>query len=119
MGVVKFQNKALTSAMVVGLYALTEEAWEVTADESYRERLEELMSYIIIGCGAGLRGEEVPLTSLRGYFTSGRRLEMIRTRLSWLPSMAGSRVKRGTAGIACQFATCPAAASPAAGGLDG
>ena len=119
MGVVKFQNEALTSAMVVGMCALMEEAWEATADESYRERLEELMSYIIIGCGAGIRGKEVPLTSLKGYYTSGRRLGTIRNRMSWLLSKAGSRGKPGTVGTFSQFSMSPAEASLATGGLDG
>ena len=66
MGVVKFQNKALTSAMVVALCVLLEEAWEATTDKGYRERSEELMCSILIGFGASLRGEEVPLTSLKG-----------------------------------------------------
>ena len=66
MGVVKFQNQALSSAMVLGLCALLEEAWQGTVDEGTRERLEELMVYIIVGCGAGLRGKEVPLLSLKG-----------------------------------------------------
>ena len=66
MGVVKFQKEALTSGMVVGLCALMEAAWEASTNEDFRERLEEVMCFILIGCGAGLRGEEVPLTSLKG-----------------------------------------------------
>ena len=66
MGVVKFQNEALSSAMVLGLCKLLDDAWQATVNEDTRERLEGLMVYIIIGCGAGLRGEEVPLLSLKG-----------------------------------------------------
>ena len=44
VGAVKFQNKALASVLVVGLSDLMEDAWRSTADENYRERLEELMS---------------------------------------------------------------------------
>ena len=65
VGVVKFQNKALASVLVVDLSNLMEDAWRSTANENYRECLEELMSYVIIRCGTGLRGEEVPLTSLK------------------------------------------------------
>jgi hypothetical protein len=38
-------------------------------DETKRERLESLMCYVLIGLGAGLRGEEVPLTTCDGLAT--------------------------------------------------
>jgi hypothetical protein len=66
MGEVKFQNEALTPDMVVELGKLLNEVWELSTLEDERESVEELMSYILIGFGAGLRGEEVPLTSLKG-----------------------------------------------------
>ena len=34
--------------------------------EKNKETLEELMSYVLIAYGASLRGEEVPLTSMKG-----------------------------------------------------
>ena len=66
MGEVKFQNEALTPDMVVELGMLLNEVWELSTDEKERESVEELMSYILIGFGVGLRGEEVPLASLKG-----------------------------------------------------
>ena len=52
--------------MVIGVSDMLYEAWRSSRDEKHKERLEELMTYILIGFGAGLRGEEVPLTSLTG-----------------------------------------------------
>ena len=66
MGEVRFQNEALTPAMVLGLGTLLDGIWETSDDEAVRESVEELMCYVLIGFGAGLRGEEVPLTALAG-----------------------------------------------------
>ena len=66
MGEVKFQNEALTPDMVVKLSELLHEVWELSTDTDKRESVEELMSFVLIAFVAGLRGEEVPLTSLKG-----------------------------------------------------
>ena len=66
MGVIRFQNKALTSQMVLPLDDILEGEWLRSTDSERRESIEELMSFILIGFGAGLRGEEIPLVSLRG-----------------------------------------------------
>ena len=66
MGQVLFQNEALTSPQVMGLSAMLDEAWAGSDNEDHKERLEELMTYVLLGFGAGLRGEEVPLMSLKG-----------------------------------------------------
>mmetsp|Transcript_35888 Transcript_35888/g.85574 ORF Transcript_35888/g.85574 Transcript_35888/m.85574 type:complete len:423 (+) Transcript_35888:1865-3133(+) len=66
MGQVRYQNEPLTSEMVLALDQLITAEWLRTTDERERERLEELMCYVLIGFGASLRGEEVPLVSLRG-----------------------------------------------------
>ena len=66
MGEKKFQNKALTPEMVVGLSDMLDEAWRSSRSEKNKESLEELMCYVLIGYGASLRGEEVPLTSMKG-----------------------------------------------------
>ena len=58
------QNEALTSDMLNALDELVERRWRETKDEKERERLEELMSYIVIGFCCGLRGEEVPMVAL-------------------------------------------------------
>jgi hypothetical protein len=66
MGEIKFQNEALTPSMVVGLGQLLDRVWLLSRDEEEKQSVEELMAYVLIGFGAGLRGEEVPLTSLKG-----------------------------------------------------
>ncbi|EJK47337.1 hypothetical protein THAOC_33949 [Thalassiosira oceanica] len=66
MGQVRYQNEPLTSEMVLALDQLITFEWHRTTDDRERERLEELMCYVLIGFGASLRGEEVPLLSLRG-----------------------------------------------------
>ena len=66
MGEVKYQNEALTSKMVNGLSDMLDETWRAMEHEQQRERLEELMCYVLMSFGCGLRGEEVPLISLKG-----------------------------------------------------
>ena len=66
MGEVWFQNEALTSAQVLGLSDMLDSAWKHSNQAGHKERLEELMCYVLIGFGAGLRGEEIPLISLKG-----------------------------------------------------
>ena len=66
MGEVKYQNEPLTSEMVLALDQLLTAEWLGTTDERERERLEELMCFVLIGFGTSLRGEEVPLVSIRG-----------------------------------------------------
>ena len=66
MGEVRFQNKALTSKQALGLNVMLDIAWNHSTKDTHRERLEELMCFILIGFGAGLRGEEVPLVSVGG-----------------------------------------------------
>ena len=66
MGEVRFQNEALTSKQVLGLSAMLDDAWNRSTKDTHKERLEELMCFILIGFGAGLRGEEVPLVSVGG-----------------------------------------------------
>ena len=66
MGECKFQNEALTSNQVVGLSNMLNISWKSSRNEKHKESLEELMSYVLIGFGAGLCGGEVPLVSLKG-----------------------------------------------------
>ena len=63
-GVERRQNEALTSDMVNALDEIATRRWNETSDEAERERIEELMCYILIGFTCGLRGEEVPLVAL-------------------------------------------------------
>ena len=67
MGETRVQDEPLTSGMVVGLGRMCDAEYRrpgITKEE--REALEELMCYVLLGFGAGLRGEEVPLVSLEG-----------------------------------------------------
>ena len=48
--------------MALALHELINNEWSVERDETKMERLESLMCYVLIGLGAGLRGEEAPLT---------------------------------------------------------
>ena len=67
MGEQRVQDEALTAAMVVALGRMLDERWQnPTTSDGEREELEELMAYVLIGFGVGLRGEEVPLVSLEG-----------------------------------------------------
>ena len=63
---VLFQNEALTSTQVMGLSAMLNNAWAGSDNAEHKERLEELMTYVVLWFGAGLQGEEVPLLSLKG-----------------------------------------------------
>ena len=69
MGQVRYQNEAFTGEMAVALHHLVEPEWREEQDEFRREELESMMCYVLIGLGAGLRGEEVPLTSCQGLAT--------------------------------------------------
>ena len=66
MGEARFQNEALTSAQALGLSNILDTTWRHSNKEAHRERLEKLMCYVLIGFGAGLRGEEIPLVLLKG-----------------------------------------------------
>jgi len=66
MGEVRYQNEPFTSDMALALHELITEEWSVEIEDSKKEKLESLMCYVLIGLGAGLRGEEVPLTAWNG-----------------------------------------------------
>ena len=66
MGQVRYQNEPLTPEIILGLDAIITEEWRNSLDDAHRESLEELMCFVLIGFGCSLRGEEVPLVSLRG-----------------------------------------------------
>ena len=56
MEVVPFQNKALTSQMVLAMEDILEGQWLRSNDLERRESVEELMSFILISFGAGYEG---------------------------------------------------------------
>ena len=67
MGVIRFQDEALTVGQLLGALDLLEEEWQSLGDEDVRiKRVEELGAFMCIGFCASLRGEEVPLTDIRG-----------------------------------------------------
>ena len=69
MGMVRRQNEALTSELLLAMHRVAEEEWNGARTPGVREELEEVMAFMLIGFGAGLRGEEVPLTSMEGLLT--------------------------------------------------
>ena len=63
MGVVRFHNEAPTSKMVLALDDIPEKEWYRPNNNTRWEMIEELMSFVLIGFGAGLREEEILLVS--------------------------------------------------------
>ena len=66
MGELRFQNEPLTSAMLLGLDEEMELLCNHATGSEESSAVEELMAFVCIGFGAGLRGQEVTLTSLKG-----------------------------------------------------
>ena len=66
MGMVRRQNKALTSLLLLGVCAAGEEGWRQSLSKVERKMIEDTVCFMLIAFGAGLRGEEVPLVSLAG-----------------------------------------------------
>ncbi len=69
MGMVRRQNKALTSLLLLGVCAAGEEGWRQSLSEVERKMIENTVCFMLIAFGAGLRGEEVPLVLLEGLLT--------------------------------------------------
>jgi hypothetical protein len=66
MGVVRRQNKALTSMLVLGVCAEAERVWVQARSDSKRMEMEDTVCFMLIAFGAGLRGKEVPPSFARG-----------------------------------------------------
>jgi hypothetical protein len=66
MGMVRRQNKALTSKLVLGICSKAERIWNSACTDTKRMEMEDTGCFMLIAFGAGLRGEEVPLVSLEG-----------------------------------------------------
>jgi hypothetical protein len=66
MGVVRRQNEALTSKLVLGVCEEAEKIWTLAHTEAKRTEMEDAVCFMLIVFGTGLRGEEVPLVSLKG-----------------------------------------------------
>ena len=69
MGMIRRQNKALTSALAMAVCAEAETRWHSPIGDNAREELEDTFFFMLAAFGAGLRGEEVPLISLDGLLT--------------------------------------------------
>ncbi len=66
MGMVRRQNEALTSKLVLGVCVEAERIWVTACSDTKREEMEDAAGFMLIAFGAGLRGEEVSLVSLEG-----------------------------------------------------
>ena len=66
MGMTRVQNEPLTSAIFNALDTLATEEWKDATSEFTREAIEDVMCFVTFGFCNGLRGEEVPLVSLKG-----------------------------------------------------
>ena len=66
MGMVRRQNEALTSNLVMGICAEADKLWARARTDIKRLEMEDAVCFMLIAFGAGLRGEEVPLVSLEG-----------------------------------------------------
>ena len=84
--------------------------WQRTNDPERRESIEELMSFILVGFGAGLRGEEIPLVSLRGILHFGDKTRLDPGLFIMIPCLEDSKGKPGTDVFVCPFVTTTGAA---------
>ena len=66
MGVIRKQDEALSSEQVLAILESGEYAWEATKDPQERREIAEIMAFVVVGFGASLRGEELPLISIKG-----------------------------------------------------
>ena len=66
MGEIRKQNNPFTSKLILALDAVCQSQWEVSADEREKKDIEDLVSYVLMEFCGDLRGEEVPLLSLKG-----------------------------------------------------
>ncbi len=66
MGMVRRQNEALTSKLILGVYAEAKKIWSLAHSEVKRTEMEDAVCFMLIAFGMGLRGEKVPLVSLEG-----------------------------------------------------
>jgi hypothetical protein len=66
MGMVRWQNKALTSKLVLGICARAKWIWGSAQSDAKQMEMEDAVCFMLIAFGAGLHGEAVPLVSLEG-----------------------------------------------------
>ena len=66
MGMVRRQNEALTSKLILGVCAEAKKIWSLAHSAIKRTEMEDAVCFTLIAFGTGLWGEEVPLVSLEG-----------------------------------------------------
>ena len=66
MGQIRKQDEAFTPAIIHALDKIAQDLWENSLDEAEKKKEEELMSFVLMDFCGCLRGEEVPLVSLKG-----------------------------------------------------
>ncbi len=66
MGMVRRQNEALTSELVLSMFSTEEGEWRAAQNPARQIDVEDTVCFMLLGFGAGLRGEEVPLVNLEG-----------------------------------------------------
>jgi hypothetical protein len=69
MGMVRQQNEALTSVLVLGMCRVAEGDWKNAVGTDRQVEIEDTVCFTLLAFGAGLRGEEVPLVDLEGLLT--------------------------------------------------
>jgi hypothetical protein len=71
MGMVRRQNEALTSdlVLVLGMCWVAKGNWRPAVGTDGQVEIEDTVCFILLAFGAGLRGEEVPLVDLEGLLT--------------------------------------------------
>ena len=69
MGMVRRQNEALTSELVLRMCSVAEGEWRAAQNPARQINVEDTVCFMLLGFGAGLRGEEVPLVNLEGLLT--------------------------------------------------
>lgn len=79
MGVERRQNFGLSSEALHALLGLLETDWRDSDTEAEKKAIEELAVFVIAEYCGGLRGEEVPLLSLKGMLTFWEETRLHRT----------------------------------------
>ena len=69
MGMVRRQNKTLTSELVLRMCSIAEGEWRAAKNPARQIDVGDTVCFMLLGFGAGLRGEEVPLVNLEGLLT--------------------------------------------------
>ena len=69
MGVIRKQDEAITSEQMKALLEVGEELWKKATTVREKRKIANTITFAVIGFCASLRGEEVPLVSMKGLLT--------------------------------------------------